>query len=270
MQSMDSPPAPRHPMSLLSLRHQVAGADTVTVRKDLVPLAGCPAIDLYEPIAATEAPRPWVLFVNGLSDVGARRILGCAIKDMASYESWGRAMAASGLVGITHATDVDPASDVRRVWATLQTCADELGLARDRGAIWACSSHVPNALGLLLPPAVTMRAAVLCYGYMLDLDGAEGVAEAQRTWRFANPVAGRGVGDLAPVPMLVVRAGRDDTAHLNASIDAFVAHALAGNLPLTLTNYPDGVHAFDLADATAAAGRVVTQVLDFLKQHLRE
>lgn len=255
-------------MSRLSLQHEVAGADTVTVRKDVVPLAGGPVIDLYEPIEATGAPRPWVLFVNGLSDVGARRVLGCAIKDMASYESWGRAMAASGIVGIAHATDVDPVSDVRRVWATIETCADELGLARDRGAIWACSSHVPNALGLLLAPALPLRAAVLCYGYMLDLDGAEGVAAAQRTWRFANPAAGHNVGDLAPVPMLVVRAGRDENPHLNASIDAFAAHALAANFPLTLTNYPDGVHAFDLTDDTAAARRVVMHVLAFLTRQL--
>jgi len=41
----------------------------------------------------------------------------------------------------------------------------------------------------------------------------KGVADAQRTWRFANPAAGHGVGDLAPVPTLVRARGprRDDT-----------------------------------------------------------
>jgi hypothetical protein len=266
---MDAPPVARHPISFQRLQHRGAGADAVTVRKDLRLERGDLAIDVYEPASATDTPRPWVLLVNGLPDSGARRILGCAIKDMASYESWGRAIAASDMVAVAHATENDPASDLHRVWDALQAQADALGLARDRGALWACSSHVPNALGLLLDAARPIRAAVLCYGYMLDLDGAEGVAEAQRTWHFANPAAGHDVGDLAPVPMLVVRAGRDDTPHLNPSIDAFVRHALAGNVPLTLVNHPDGVHAFDLTDATPAGRLVVKQILDYLRQHLQ-
>lgn len=266
---MESPPTPRHPISQLRLQHHAAGADAVTVRKGLCLEHGGLAIDVYEPANVTDALRPWVLLVSGLADTAARRILGCAIKDMASYESWGRAIAASGMVAIAHATESEPASDLRRVWDMVVAHADALALDRDRCGLWACSSHVPNALGLLLDATLPIRAAVLCYGYMLDLDGAIGVAEAQRTWRFANPSAGHVVSNLAPVPMLVVRAGQDDTPHLNASIDAFTRHALAANVPLTLVNYPAGVHAFDLTDTTAAGARVVAQVLDFLGRHLR-
>lgn len=263
---MTEPTSQRHPVTTKRLRHAVPGAEHVRVRKD-VPLGDAGLrVDLYEPDSPAR-PRPWVLFVNGLPDPGAERLLGCAVKDMASYESWGRAVAASGLVGVTHATGNDPAVDLQRAWADLRTHGPELGLARGEGSIWACSSHVPNGLGLLLNAAPPPRSAAFCYGFMLDLDGAEGVAEAQRAWRFANPAAGRGIGDLARVPTLVVRAGRDDTPHVNASIDAFARHALAVNFPITVVNYAEGGHAFDLEDDGPAAAAVVSQVLTFLGTH---
>jgi hypothetical protein len=237
------------------------------VRQDVRLSDSGPVVDFYDPEAPRAEPRPWVLFVNGLPDPGARRFLGCAVKDMASYESWGRAVAASGLVGVTHTTGSDPAEDVQQVWSILTTRGDEFGLAPTRGAIWACSSHVPNALGLLVETIPAPRGAVFCYGYMLDLDGDAGVAAAQQQWRFANPVAGRNLRDLARVPTMVARAGLDETPQVNPSIDAFVRHALTANHPLTLVNHASGAHDFDVDDAGPASAEAVTQVLTFLVRH---
>ena len=52
---------------------------------------------------------------------------------------------------------------------------------------------------------------------------------------------------------MVVRAGQDAVPGVNASIDQFVAAALARNLPVTATNHPTAPHSFDLLDDTESS-----------------
>jgi hypothetical protein len=114
-----------------------------------------------------------------------------------------------------------------------------------------------------------IACAALCYPYTLDLDGASGVAAAAGRFGFANACAGRGIDDLArDVPLLLVRAGRDELPGLNEALDRFAVRALAANLPLTLVNHPDAPHAFELFDGGAATAAVVEQVLAFLRARL--
>ena len=111
-------------------------------------------------------------------------------------------------------------------------------------------------------------AALLC-GILLDLGGSTAVADLAAAYRFANPCAGRTAADLRPdVPLLLARAGRDGTPGLNAAMDRFVAEALALDLPLTLVNFPEGAHAFDLFDGSEASRRMVRDVLAFLAARL--
>lgn len=267
---MESHATPRHPFSLMSLQHRVAGADAVNVRKDVRPLAGHPAIDVYEPAHSTGAPRPWVLFVNGLSDTGARPILGCAIKDMGVVRLVGTRDGSLGRrrdraldgerSGCRSSRRLGPCCRPARTTSAWRAAVAAFGHAR---------RHVPNALGLLLHAATPVRAAVLCYGYMLDLDGMQGcrrraahvaLRQSRRRSRRGRPGARADAGPCARA------ATRRHT--VNESIDAFVRHALVENFPLTLVNYPDGVHAFDLTDASAVAGSAVSQILHFVRQHL--
>ena len=68
--------------------------------------------------------------------------------------------------------------------------------------------------------------------------------------------------------MLIVRAGRDAFAGLSDTIDAFVAAALARNLPLTVLNHSNAQHAFDLLDDSQETKRVIEQVVEFVKAAL--
>jgi len=148
--------------------------------------------------------------------------------------------------------------------------ADGATLTLDHG-ILAVSGNVPTALAALTrdtahPPA----CCVFSYGCLLDLDGATDVADAARQFGFEHPLAGHSVADLrSDVPVLIVRAGRDQFPAMNASIDRFVAHALAANLPISLINYAAGSHAFDLFDASDAARSVLRQQLTFLRECLQ-
>jgi hypothetical protein len=227
------------------------------------------AMDVYYPPDTNEATRhPAVVIVAGYPDPGVERALGCKFKDLGSTVSWGRLIAASGVVAIAY-VNREPAKDAGELLRHVRRNAASLGIDENRIGLWASSGNVPLALSLLMETPDGLECAVLCYGYTLDLDGATGVADAARQWGFVNPCAGRPVEDLPKdVPLFVVRAGRDSFSRLNETLDRFFVEALRFNLPVTCVNLPEAPHAFDLfvdGDDTSA---VVRAVLAFLRSRL--
>jgi acetyl esterase/lipase len=195
-------------------------------------------------------------------------MLGARLKEWSSYQCWARLVAASGMIAVV-ATNRDPARDARALLSHLRTRGRELGIDPERIGLWACSGNAPNALSLLLDPAPVPRCAALCYGYLLDDEGSTAVVDAARGFFFVAPAAGRPIAALpVEVPLLVVRAGRDETPGLNAVLDRFVARALALDLPIALVNHSGAPHAFDLEQDGETAGPVIRQVLDFLRTRL--
>jgi hypothetical protein len=136
--------------------------------------------------------------------------------------------------------------------------------------VWACSGNVPNALSLLTEDASAyLKCAVLCYGYMLDLDGSTQVADAARQFGFVNPCAGKSMDDIAlDIPLFVARAGRDEMPGLNPALDRFLVTALSRNLPITFANHSRAPHAFDLFHDSAISREIIRQLLGFLKTYL--
>jgi len=263
----------RHEITRKRVLYDLPGTETTTVRPGveyMSTLAGTHTLDLYHPSSwRAGVTAPAVIFVSGLSDIGAQQAIGCRINEMASSTSWARLVAASGMAAVTYTTGMDPADDTRRVIEYLHEHGETIGIDAARLALWACSSHVPNALGQLIDHRpLTFRSAVLSYGFMLDLDGSTDVHEAGRRWRFANPAAGKTVRDLPDVPIFIARAGRDTNAGVNESIDRFLTHALKHNRPVTLVNHHDGAHAFDLEDNSETTRRIVRQMLAFLRSTL--
>lgn len=258
----------RHEITTRRVVLDLPAAQTVVVRQG-VPYAvvdGRPlTMDVYYPAADRgHALTPAVLFVTGYPDPGMRAVVGCNAKDMASYTSWARLTAASGLVAVTYVNHQP--DNVRDVLACLQEQGQSLGIDANRLGLWSCSGNVPTALSVLMDRPAGVKCAVLCYGYTLDLDGATQVAEAADTFRFANPTARHPVEHLpSNVPLFIARAGRDEMPHLNAALDRFCATALELNFPVTLTNHHTGPHAFDIVDYSDASRRVVGQVLAFMQ-----
>jgi hypothetical protein len=263
----------RHEVARKRVLYDAPGTAKVRIRTGVVYATtdnGVQTLDLYYPPDWDGGPAaPAVVFVSGASDIGAQRVLGCRINEMESCISWSRLAAASGLIGVTYTTGVDPVADTRGVMRYLRAHGSTCGIDPTRLGLWACSSHVPNALGQLMERQPSVRCGVLCYGYMLDLDGASGVAEAQKTWLFANPSAGRAVAELPPdTPLFIARAGQDAFPHVNDSIDRFVAHALRQNLPVTVVNHHAGPHAFDVDHDSGTTRDIVRQILTFLRSRL--
>ena len=253
--------------------YRIPGMDDVKVRRDVeyrATEAGALTLDIYYPPDSKSGARlPAVVFVAGFPDGGFERRVGCKFKEMGSSVSWARLAAATGLAAITY-TNREPEADLRALLQNVRQNAARLGVDGDRLGLWASSGNVPLALSVLTREGGDrLKCAVLCYGYMLDLGGADAVAEAARTWGFANPCAGKRVADLPrDVPLFIARAGRDQMPRLNETIDRFMVEALASNLPVTFTNHPNGPHAFDLLDDSEATREVVRQILAFMRFHL--
>jgi dienelactone hydrolase len=266
----------KHPIAEQRLVVRAPGTDNVLVARN-VPLGDDRTIglrmDLYRPAGAPDARLPAVVFVTGYSDTGSEKVLGCRLKDMASYVDWGRLVASAGMTAITYENE-DPFRDANVLLRHIRDNAARLRVDEARIALWSCSGNVPTALALLQENRAHeergIRCAALCYGYMLDGEGRDDVARAAQRWGFVVPNTPPALDSLARVPMLVVRAGRDDMPGLNESIDRFVAEALRANLPVTVVNQCTGPHGFDIFDATHDSRRAIRQIVGFLSMHLLE
>jgi acetyl esterase/lipase len=248
------------------------GVHAVTVRADVAYESRDEALtlDVYSPPQPKGgAPAPAVVFVLGYADVGVPNPLGCRFKEFGMSVSWARLLGASGMTAIIYTTRT-PATDVHAVLQYIRQNAASLNVDAHRIGLLAVSANVVVALSALMQDP-DLKCAALLYGFTLDLDGSTTVAEASRTYGFVDACAGRSVDELpGDVPLFVVRAGNDQFAGLNRSLDTFLTRALARNLPLSLINYATGGHAFDLDEDTDTSREIVGQTLAFLRFHLLE
>jgi hypothetical protein len=269
---MSREPEPDH-ISKKRVLYRMPGVEGVTVRRDVeygATDAGALTMDIYyPPEMKSEARIPAVVVVAGFPDPGFEKIVGCKFKAMGSSVSWGQLMAASGLAAITY-TNRNPSADIYSLLEYVQQNAASLGIDENRMGLWASSGNVPLALSVLMREgSAYLKCAVLCYGYMLDLEGATGVAEAAKIWRFANPCEGKSVADLPKdLPLFIARAGQDEMPRLNETLDLFITEALACNLPVTFANHPAGPHSFDLLHDSETSREVIRQILAFMRFHL--
>jgi dienelactone hydrolase len=252
--------------------HQIPGVDDVAVRRDAkyrVTDDSTLAMDVYYPPDSKSGSRmPVVVFVFGYPDSTMKAMIGSKLKEMGQYISWGRLMATSGLVAITYESR-EPTSDIHELLAYVRQNASSLGVDENRIGIWACSGNVPTALWVLMNETSDyLKCAVLYYGFMFDCEGSNKVAEAAETVGFVNPCVGRTVDDLPmDVPLFIVRAGQDNP-HLNETIDRFLGKAVVRNMPVTLTNYSEGPHAFDILDDSEISLEIIRQTIAFMRFHL--
>jgi hypothetical protein len=253
--------------------YTIAGMERADIRKDVVYRttdAGPLTLDLYYPEHAASGSRlPAVVLVAGYNDVGYEKMLGVKFKDMGMTISWGQLIAASGMIAIAY-TNHEPIADFEALLRHVRENAASLDIDENRLGIWACSGNVPLALSALIAHGREfLTCGALLYGYMLDLDGATGVADASRMFKSADPNAGRTIDDVPQhVPLFVVRAGQEQFAGLNDSIDRFLTHAVARNLPITFVNHAAGPHSFDLLDDSETSRQIIRQILDFLATQL--
>lgn len=204
------------------------------------------------------APQPAVIFVNGFPDPGILAMLGKRLEDWVSYIGWARLVAAAGMTAITYENRTP--ADVHALVRHLRENASSLGIDPDRIAVWACSGNVPTALSVIARE--TLASAALLYGLMIDVDGSTDAREAAARFHCAPSTA---TFEELPrdLPMLIVRATKDQTPGLDPILQRFIAAAKTRLNVTTLEH--EGPHAFDLVDDTS--GPMIDHVLAFLRTH---
>jgi hypothetical protein len=261
----------RHPITLQRLLYRIEGMEQVETRRDVTYFSNADtslAMDIYYPAGAPDTSgAPVVLIVAGYRDVGVPLTLGCRFKEMEMVISLAQLIAASGMAAVAYQTS-DPAADARRVVDFVVDSGSALRLDGNRIGVWGMSGNGPTAVALLMDRGPNLRAAVFSAAFTMDLQGSV-VADAAATYHFADAAAGRSMRELPKdVPLLLVRAGKEQFQGLNEALDRFAAAALEENLPLTLINHAPAPHAFELYDDSPASRNVIDAMLAFMRFHL--
>ncbi|HUK35516.1 MAG TPA: hypothetical protein VLV86_16480 [Vicinamibacterales bacterium] len=248
-------------MAKKRVRYQLPGVAalppprTLRYRDELV-------MNIYSPANTTGHRAPVVVLAMGYPDPQS------GIRTFGPFTSWAQLFAASGIAAVIYGCE-SPAADIHRVLAYIRAHAGELDINEKRIALFATSGHAPVALSTLMQDRGLAAAVLLC-AYTMDLPGATSVAGMAAQAGFSDACAGRSVDELpADVPLLFVRAGRDQFPGLNNALDALVARGVARNLPLTLVNHASGAHGFEYDEDSPIAGELVRQVLAFVAFHLK-
>ncbi|HEX8151091.1 MAG TPA: alpha/beta hydrolase [Pyrinomonadaceae bacterium] len=271
-------PTPRPSLRDLVMKpvvYGVAGMEKVAVRPNLkYTTADNPNLlmDVYTPPGLSKGERrPAVIFIHGSAGAEAKA------KDWGVYVSWGRLVAASGMVGVTFTHRLgypkpflnEAAGDVEAAVNYVRAHADTLGVDRERVCLAAYSGGGPLLSAAMRERPPYVRCLVSFYAF-LDVRQSEThkAHETAETLERFSPVTyiDGGAGGIAPV--FVARAGLDQIPTLNDSVDRFVREAVARNAAVTLFNHPRGVHGFDNQTPDARSREIVRAALDFMKTHL--
>jgi acetyl esterase/lipase len=254
--------------------HPVPGMDDVCIQKNIpykqeegVQLS----LDIYRPIQDTRrACLPTVLIVpSGPLKQFERH----PPKEWENVTSWARLFAASGLGSVTinhrffNVRHLPLACrDVRDAAYYVHTHGPEFFLDPNRLCLLAFWGG-----GLLINFALReqpefLRCLVL-YSPLLDIRGMKRYQKAlpEEVMESCSPV--KGVSDLSQptFPVFLARA-KLDSKPLTASINAFLANAARGGVPLKVECHESGRHAFEIRDDNARTHAIIERTVAFVKE----
>jgi acetyl esterase/lipase len=272
------PPIP--PEALVVARRPVAmtlpGMDAVQVTKDLRYAERAEphlAMDVYRPpgLGADDA-RPAAIFIHGGGPPGA------PMKEMGIYTSYGRLVAAQGLVAVTFTHRLSfpktmiaqGGADVADAVAYVRAHAAELNIDAQRLCLVAFSAGGPMLAPYLRDAPEYVRGLVGLYPILEVEDAAaHRAAETPAVLAAWSPLRQLALPGRKP-PMFLARAGADEISQLLDGLDRFVAEALRCDYPLTVANNPGAPHGFDIGEATPRTLEILEAMFAFLRRRLAE
>jgi|GEM_PF-395080 len=223
----------------------------------------------YPPDMKADERLPAVIFVFGYTDSAAKRLVGSPLKDYSQYTSWGRLTAASGLIALTYQTQQP--DDLEAMVEYTRKNAASMNIDADRIGLWSCSANGPTAVSFAMQPGRGyLKCAVFYYAHMLTPDDKfRGQTNGMCASRGCYGAELRDVKELRKdLPLLVVRAGRDEVPFVNESIDHFMSVAAPSDVQITLVEHAEGVHAFDTERWSDRSRELIEQTLEFMRTNL--
>jgi acetyl esterase/lipase len=230
-------------------------------------------MDVYQPpnLVKTDK-RPAVIFIHG----GAKP--DWTAKDWGIFTSWGRLIAANGLVGVTFTHRLEylgksldnAAADVNEAIKYVRANADNYNIDRDRICLIGFSAG-GSMLSLAMRGDTPFIKCVVGFYAFMDISQSDyKKTETPETVKAFSPTTYLEKDANKLPPLFIARAGRDEVPTMNDSIDRFVQKSISKNIALNFANHPNGVHAFDNQTDDERSREIIRQAIEFIKIHLGE
>jgi dipeptidyl aminopeptidase/acylaminoacyl peptidase len=235
-------------MVVMPVVYRLPGMETVRVVRDLkYSDVDNPHLlmDVYLPGESSGSGRhPVVFLIHGGAAPEYRA------KDWGVFQSWGRLVAASGMIGIafTHRLGY-PVPFLDEASADL---ANAVAYVRANGDLWNADGE---SVGLM---AFSAGGPLLASGSKEDATFVRCLIAFYAFLEMEPPT----------IPLFVARAGLDAVPGLKQGTDRFIAAALAANAPVTAVNHPAGEHGFDMLNDDGRSREIIRGALEFMKTHL--
>lgn len=255
-----------------SVAFELAGVNDVIVKKD-IPYQDTLKMDIYYPPKFDfQSKIPAVIFVLGYTDEAGKKLVGSEFKKYIQLTSWCRIISASGLAAIIYQT-INPEKDIISLLTYLSSNEEKLQIDNNRLGAFTLSAHTPTAISTILTGSTSnFKCAVVYYGFFLTNDfkylpQIDSISKIMgfMTPRLPDPAIWR-----KDVPVMIIRAGKDNVPYINQSLSNFLDKALSLNLPVSLINYPNGSHAFDIYNDDETTRQIIRVTLGFWKYHLKQ
>jgi len=226
----------------------------------------------YPPDFNFQSKIPAVIIVWGFSDSAGRKLLGSEFRNYIQFVSWCKIISASGMAAIVYET-INPEEDIISLSNYLKANSDKLKIDNDNIGAFTCSGHTPTAVSNILNGSNSIfKCAVVYYGvfltkdfkYLLQIDSLI-QSRGALTPTLPDPISWK-----KDIPIMIVRAGNDNTPYLNLSITNFYEKAMNQNLPITLINNPEGLHGFDIYNDNETTRQIIKTTIEFWKFNLNE
>lgn len=259
---------------MMPVVYKVPGMDQVKVVQNLPYVKSADPnvlMDIYLPPASSKAvKRPLVIFVHG----GART--AWTPKDWGIYTTWGRLIAASGMVAVTFTHRLAypdkslelGAQDVRAAIDYVRSNADTYQADKDRICLIAFSAGGPMLTLAMQGDTPFVKCLVGFYSFLDVRQSNYRTTESPATLEKFSAINYLTAEVSKLPPLFIGRAGRDEIPTLDDSIDRFVALSLTRNYAITLANHPAGVHGFDNQTDDDRSREIIRNAIAFMQFHL--
>ena len=226
----------------------------------------------YPPDFDFQRKIPAVVIVLGYPDAAGEKLLGSKFKNYIHFVSWCKIISASGMAAIVYES-VDPEKDIISLSDYLRASEDKLQIDNSKIGAFTLSGHSPTAVSYVLNGSNNLfKCAVVYYGLFLteDFKYLIQIDSLSQKMGFKTPRLSEPAGWKKDVPIMIVRAGKDNAPYLNQSIASFCEEAQIQNLPITLINNSNGVHGFDAYNDNETSRQIIMNTIEFWRFNLNQ
>jgi len=254
--------------------YEVPGMNDVIVKKDIPYLKSSDSalkMDVYYPPDFDFKRKiPAVVFVFGYTNDGQLKTAKHQLRTWSPYTSWCRVVAASGMAAIVYET-INPEKDLESIIQYITSNADNLNIDTDKIGAYSCSANTPTEIAFALnDPDCIFKCAVVYYGIFLTTDykHMSAIDTLSQNMGFVTPGLSEPASWNKNVPLMIVHAGKD-LVLLTESLTSFIGNAIVQNIPITLINHSDGIHAFDLYTDNEMTRQIIGNTIEFWNYYLK-